>query len=324
MGGRQPESDHPLGRERVTAVRMQVGRVAATVAMIAAVVSGCGGPDQAGSAVIIGQDAVSLERVQSQLTTALSRADVFAQYTAQGGSAATLSRDVVTSEVLHDLLARRAAQDGIVITDAQVDAELAGNGGAEATLARTYYDMPTLRERVRDSLIAMQIAQRAVPGLAVTVDLVGAASRADAEQAARTLAKGGPEADALFTNPQTAVRNATYQAASAPAAAGTVVFGVPAGTVGVFKPDPQGSTWAAFRVIDRRTDMPSDPAAVSNISQAELLAIGQRAVQPAAEQLGIRLNPRYGEWDPVQFRVVPAGQQDGMIILPSAPAPPVG
>ena len=303
---------------------MHVGRVAATVAVVAAVVSGCGGPDQAGSAVIVGNDTVPLERVQTQLGTAVNRTDQFAQYTAQGGTSADLARNIVTREVLHDLLTRRAQQDGIVVTDAQVDAELAANGGAEATLARTYYDMATLRDRVRDSLVAAQIGKRVVGGLAVTVDLVGAASRADAEQAARKLAAGGPEADALFGNPQTSARDAVFQAASAPSAAGTVVFGVPAGTVGVFQPDPSSASWAAFRVIDRRTDMPSDPAAVSNISQSQLITIGQREVQPAGEQIGIRVNPRYGEWDPVQFRVVPAGQQDGMIILPSAPAPLMG
>jgi hypothetical protein len=300
---------------------MQVGRVAASVAVIAAVVSGCGGPDQAGSAVIVGADTVPLGQVQSQLNTALSRTDQFAQYTAQGGTAADIARSIVTREVMHDLLTRRAQQDGIVITDAQVDAELAANGGAEASLARTYYDMPTLRERVRDSLIASAIGQRAAAGLAVTVDLVGAPTREAAEQAARTLAAGGPAADALFANPQMSVRNAVYQAASSPGAAGTVVFGVPAGTVGVFQPDPSQAGWAAFRVDDRRTDMPSDPAAVSSISQSELLAIGQRDVQPDGEQLGIKVNPRYGEWDPVQFRVVAAGQSGGMIILPGGSAP---
>jgi hypothetical protein len=299
---------------------MQVGRVAATVAVIAAVVSGCGGPEQPGSAVIIGEDAVTLESVQSELNMALSKTDQFAEYTSQGGTAADLARSIVTREVLHDLLTRRAAADGIVVTDAQVDAELAANGGADASLARTYYDMPTLRERVRDSMIAAQIGQRSVAGLAVTADLVAVTSREEAEQAARTIVAGGPAADALFADPSTSVRDETYQAASAPNEAGTVLFGVPVGTVGYFQPNEGQSQWIVFRVVDRRTDMPSDPAALSSISQSQLVTIGQRQLQPEGEARGIRVNPRYGEWDPIQLRVVAEAQQPGSIILPPAPA----
>jgi hypothetical protein len=302
-------------------VRMQVGRVAASVAVIAAVVSGCGGPEQAGSAVIVGSETVPLETVQSQLSTALAKTDQFEQYSAQGGTAAGLARDIVTREVYHDLLTRVAARDGILVSEAQIDAELEANGGAEATLARTYYDLPTLRERVRDSLIAAQVAQREVPGLAVTADIVAADSREEAEATARTLAAGGPEAAAIFTDPARRARPATtVQAASSPADAATVVFGVPVGTVGAFQPDPGNSGWVVFRVVDRQTDVPSDPAALASLSQAQLATIGNRLLQPTGEAAGIRVNPRYGEWDPVQLRVVPEGQQAGIIILPAAPA----
>ncbi|HET6260575.1 MAG TPA: hypothetical protein VFE39_18205, partial [Pseudonocardia sp.] len=114
-------------------MRKQVGRVAAAVAVVGAMVSGCG-LDQAGSAVIVGNDAVPLGRVQSQLDVALGKTDQIAQLTAQGGTPADLSRSIVTREVLHDLLQRRAAEDGIVVTDAQVEAELAGSGGADAVV----------------------------------------------------------------------------------------------------------------------------------------------------------------------------------------------
>jgi SurA-like protein len=302
----------------VSVVRMQVGRVVAAVAVIGAVISGCGGPSQAGTAAFVGDNAIPLERVQTQLDAALAKKDLIAQLTAQGGSTAGVARSIVTRAVLHDLLALRAAEAGIVVTDAQVDAQITESGGADALLDGSLYDLPTLRERVRDDLIAAQLAQREVGGLAVTADLVAATSREKADAAAAALQAGGAQADALFSDPQTSARNTTFDAASQPDNASTVLFGVPVGTVVAFQPNPQQSTWIVARVVDRRTDAPSDPAAVSSISQSQLVAIGERLLQPTADQVGIRVNPRYGVWDPIQLRIVGEDQQVGSVLPPVA------
>jgi hypothetical protein len=302
----------------VSVVRMQVGRVVAAVAVIGAVISGCGGPSQAGTAAFVGDNAIPLERVQTQLDAALAKKDLIAQLTSQGGSTAGIARSIVTRAVMHDLLTLRAAQDGIVVTDAQVDAQITESGGADALLDGSLYDLPALRERVRDDLIAAQLAQREVGGLAVTADLVAATSREKADAAAAALQAGGPQADALFTDPRTSARGTTFDAASSPDNASTVLFGVPVGTVVAFQPSPQQSTWIVARVVDRRTDAPSDPAAVSGISQSQLVAIGERLLQPTADQVGIRVNPRYGVWDPIQLRIVGEDQQVGSILPPVA------
>jgi SurA N-terminal domain len=299
-------------------VRMQVGRVAAAVAVVGAVISGCGGPSQASTAVFVGDSAVPIERVQTQLDTALAKKDLMAQITAQGGTTAGLARSFVTRAVLHDLLARRAADEGIVVTDAQVDAQIAQNGGADALLDGSLYDLPMLRQRVRDDLIATQLAQREVGGLVVTADLVAATDRDAADSVAATLQAGGAQADALFGDPGTSVRGQTFDAASSPQEASTVLFGVPVGTVVAFQPSPDQATWIVARVTDRRTDAPANPEAVSAISETQLVAIGQRLLQPTAEQVGIRVNPRYGVWDPIQMQIVGENQQVGSILPPVA------
>lgn len=299
-------------------MRMQVGRVVAAVAVIGAVISGCGGPTQAGTAVFIGDNAIPLEQVQTQLGSVLAKKDLVAQLTAQGGSTADIARSIVTRAVMHDLLARRAAEEGIVVTDAQVDSQIAESGGAEALLDGSLYDLPVLRDTVRDSLIAAQLAQRAVGGLAVTADLVAATSRADAEAKAAVLQAGGAEADALFADTGTSARATTFDAASSPENAATVLFGVPVGAVVAFQPSPEQSTWIIARVVDRRTDAPSDPAAVSSISQSNLAAIGRRLLQPTADQVGIKVNPRFGVWDPVVLRIVGEDQQVGLVLPPVA------
>jgi len=299
-------------------VYRRVGRVVAVAAVVGAVVSGCaGGPSQVGSAVIVGSTAVPLEQVQSRLDVALGKTDAIAQLAGSGVGPPEIARDVVTRTVLHDLLDRTAAADGIVVTEADVDNALAEGGGADAALEQTLYDLPSLRERVRDRIIAARHAQRVVPGLTVDADLIAATTREDAAEKARVLAAGGPDADALFTqNPDTSRRGMSYQAATSPEAASTVLFGLPPGRTAYFQPSPQ-SGWIVLRVTDRQEDPDADPEAVAALGESDLVTIGERLMQPLAEEVGVRVNPRFGVWDPISLRVVPADQTDGTI-LPAA------
>jgi hypothetical protein len=301
-------------------VYRQVGRLLAAVAAVGVVVSGCGsGPSQVGSAAIVGSTAVPIDQVQSRLDVALGKTDALAQLASSGVGPPEIARDVVTSTVLHDLLARTAAADGITVSDADVDAALEQGGGAEAALSQSLYDLPAVRERIRDRIIAVRHAQRIVPGLTVTADLVAATSRDDAVDKARVLAAGGPEADALFAqNPNTSRRAIGYQAASSPEAASTVLFGLPVGRTAYFQPNPQQGGWIVLRVTDRREEPNADPAPVAGLGESDLAAIGERLVQPLSEEVGVRVNPRYGVWDPVSMRVVAPNQVSGAILPPSA------
>lgn len=294
----------------------QVGRALAVVATVGVVVSGCGtGPSQVGSAVIVGTTAVPLEQVQSRLDVALGKTDVVAQLASSGVGAPDIARDVVTGAVMHDLLARTAATEGIAVSEADVDAALQESGGADAALSQSLYDLSAIRERVRDRLIAVKHAQRIVPGLTITADLVAANSRDDAAAKARVLAAGGPEADALFaSNPETSRRNMSYQAVRSPEAASTVLFGLPVGRTAYFQPSPQQGGWIVLRVTDRQEDANADPSAAASLGDSDLAAIGDRLLQPLSEEVGVRVNPRFGVWDPVSMRVVAADQQGGAIL----------
>ena len=293
----------------------QVGRVLAVVVAVGAVVSGCaGGPSQVGSAVIVGSTSVPLDQVQSRLDAALGKTDVVAQLAGNGIGAPDIARDLVTRTVLHDLLTRTAAAEGIAVSEADVDATLEQGGGADAALEQTLYDLPSLRERVRDRIIAARHAQRVVPGLTVTADVIGAGSREDAAEKARILAAGGPQVDALFAQAQgSSVRGMAYKGADSPEAASTVLFGLQPGQTAYFQPNPQ-SGWVVLRVTDRRDDPKADPAAVAGLGETDLATIGERLLQPLAEQVGVRVNPRFGVWDPISLRVVPANQDDGAIL----------
>ncbi len=301
-------------------MRMQLGRgpsrVVAAVLAAGALITGCGGPDQAGAAVIVGSDVVPLESVQSQLQVALKKPGSLDALTAQGGGPADVARSIVGRAVIHDLLQRRAAAEGLAVSDAQVDTRLEESGGVDAALQSSIYDLPTLRSRVRDDLLATALAEKSIGGLSVTADLVAVTSEADAQRIAMLLAAGGPAADALFGDPQTSARGTAYDAVTSPEAAGTVLFGTPVGGVVAFQPNQRQSTWIVFRVTDRRTDAPFDQQAISAISSTQKTTIGERLLQPDADRIGVRVNPRYGVWDPIQLRVVAEDERAGTIMLP--------
>jgi hypothetical protein len=296
----------------VTSVYSKVGRAVVAVAAAGALVSGCGSPVQAGSAVIVGDTSVPLEQVQSQVGTLLARVPADQR---QQDTAPTLARDIVTNELLHNLLARAATEQKVTVTDADVDAFIEQQGGAQTLLQNSVLDIEGLRAQAHDFLVATALGRQAAPGLVVTVDLVGAPNRADAEAKARTLAAGGPAADALFTDTRVARRGVEVAAATDTENAGSVVFGTPVGDVVAYQPDPQQATWNVFRVTGRRTDAPPAPTPPS-LSLQQLYLIGQRTLQPIADDLQVRVNPRYGVWDQVALRVVPADQTAGLVLAP--------
>ena len=126
-----------------------VVRAVAAVVLVGAAVTGCGGPNQVGSAVIIGSTSVPIEQVQSRLDVALGKSDTVAQLAASGVGPPEIARDLVTRTVLHDLITRMAATERITVTEAEVDSTLEQGGGADAALDQSLYDLPALRERVR-------------------------------------------------------------------------------------------------------------------------------------------------------------------------------
>lgn len=301
---------------------MGMRRLFAGVAVFGVLVSGCGGPPQAGSAVIVGDDAVPLGQVQSALTAMLAKVPADQR---QAGQDIAFARSIVTNDVLHSLLGRLGSTAGIAVSDTDIDTFLEQQGGAAALEQSTGLDADELRKESHDLLVAIALGRRVAPGLVVTADVVGATSREDAEAKARVLAAGGAASAALFANTGTAMRNQQFAALTFPlqsgsAAGGTrsVVLGTDVGDTVAYQPDPQQAAWSVFRVTQRRTDaVPQDPTALSKLGEAELLQIGQRTVQPLAESLGVRVNPRYGVWDPISLAVVQPDQTAG-VILPAA------
>jgi hypothetical protein len=102
---------------------------------------------------------------------------------------------------------------------------------------------------------------------------------------------------------------AKITSAASPQIAQTMLFGVKPGTVVAFPPSPDNARWMVAYVRDRRTDAkPSGDSSVSQLTPDVLLGIGQRVMQPFAEEIQVKVNPRYGVWDMTLMKVVPAGE----------------
>lgn len=322
-------------RERVTVVRSRVVRVIAAAVAAGAVLAGCGsGPNQAGSAVIVGGTAVSLAEVQSRFDAAIADRQVTAAYAGQGAQMDQVSRDIVSQAVTHDLVRRAAADAGITIPDSAVDQVIAADDRTtddnqpaasplESPLSLYDPDPASRREAVRDDLLLVEIGRREIDRLAVTIQGADASSQADAELKAKVALAGGPAADRVFTSPPQQLPVPLFAqsvAVQGPPVAWSLV-GTPTGSVLVLRPPEGADSWAVARIVDRSSSAapaPGAPVAADQLDPTTLRRFGLQMLQPLAMATDIRVNPRYGVWDPLVMAVVPADQVSGSVLAPPA------
>ncbi|EOD66093.1 SurA N-terminal domain-containing protein [Amycolatopsis vancoresmycina] len=105
-------------------------------------------------------------------------------------------------------------------------------------------------------------------------------------------------------------------AAQASALAAGPLFGSPVGSTVVFPfPNNQGAWFVG--VIRQRTDKPVATEQAPDLDAATKTAAGIRQAQPLFDELGVRINKRYGVWDVVAMTVVPnEDAAQGIVLSP--------
>lgn len=305
-------------------MRSAARRAAVGVTVGLLVVTGCGsGPNQLGAAAIVGQTVIPVEQVQSQLDTALARLDREQRaQLVQGRHLDDISRNIVTLAIRHELLVEAARRERISVTKEEVTKVLDALGGAEQASRGTVITPAGFRVRARDQLIAVKLGRRALEGLAVTVDYTTVTSRNDAFALARRLAEHPDRARELIRAEKdagaAAMLGARLVAAENPELAAAPVFGVPKGTVVAFPVDQSASQWLVALVRSRTENAPvaNAGAGVVEPDPEVLEQVGIRQLVPLAADLGVRVNPRYGIWDPVSLAVVPNEDELGGLVMP--------
>ncbi|MYW72865.1 SurA N-terminal domain-containing protein, partial [Pseudonocardia sp. SID8383] len=176
---------------RITAALLIVGAVAVTGA-------GCGtGPSRVDAAAIVGETSIPLATVQPAITSVLTRPGLVDGLKAQGGSEADIGRAVVSQLVIRDLIGLTAPEQGVTVSDQQVAAAIARQGGEQA-VQESSLAVGGAQAATRDELTLSELARRELPRLSVTADVAVAQDRAQATTLAREVAAGGQRAEAAL------------------------------------------------------------------------------------------------------------------------------
>jgi SurA N-terminal domain len=314
----------------VNSTRGAVHRAAVGTVVGALLLGGCGAdPSQLSAAAIVGDTEIARKQVQGQLTTVLTtagpqtRAELAATHQLDD-----LSRKIVTLKVRHELLTVAARRAGLTVDQARVDRLITEVGGAEAASKGTIFDADGYRQRAGDKLLMAELGRVALGSSAVTVDYTTADTRTDAKARLEQLAQAGPKRarqliDADVRAGKDAVIDKRIVAADDPIFATTPAFGVAAGTVVAFQL-ADTKPWLIM-VVKNRADRgvrPSDNAPeFDQIDPAVLEAIGLQQLAQVGAERGVKLNPRYGVWDPVGLEVVANKNETGGFVAPLRATP---
>jgi hypothetical protein len=333
-----------------------IRRVAPPVAVLAVLgtaLTACGsGPSQVNSAVIIGDRVISVDSVQQRLDTALKN-EPAARRLAAAHKLDEVSRHIVGQLVRHELIADVAKRDNLTVSDKQVADVVASLKPSDDDILQSVRAAFDPNELVRDQLLISELGRKNLATRQLILN--GAAifrpdfTAAKASDLARQMAAkpdripelakaaAGPESpdnqsgavtdvkwNAIARFGQAAQQSQTGQAPPSSALFGSL-FAAPNNSVityGIGVGGPQ----AGWLVVQIRTDsagVPSDQAALaSQVPDDWAMDLGQHLLGANSGDLGIRVSPRYGVWDPLAVEVVAdADQKIGEVFPVSSPRP---
>lgn len=279
------------------------------------VLAGCGsGPSQADSAAIVGDRSVPLDDVQQEIDWLLDNVPQ-AQQAQKQRKVDLYAREVVRGRVIHELAQIAAKREGIRADRAEVDELIRGSGGADQVSRSAGVEPGRVRSLASDQVVLQELARKYIGSLSVdllgtviTGDQPGSSAKEKATALGRRIADDPGSARAT-------VRQAGHQLVDEeldfaetlqndPELATTAVFGSPKGTVVVIRPSQQQAGWLVGLVTDRRTDKQAG-ATEPQVNPEYLYFAGLRMLQPIAEDVGVRINPRYGVWDEAALSPAP-------------------
>jgi hypothetical protein len=283
-------------------------RTLACVSVLGLLVAGCS--NQATSAASVGDQVISEQTIFDR-TSALA-----AEAQTSGGSApdpaalAELNRTQTTSAIRSRLLEVAAADRGVVVTDDQVNAAMAG-GTANDAATQLGTPQGLVEQTVRDLLRLERLASASpatgvpITNVSARIDGVSVPTR-DEAVATRTQFLADPgSVDATIAASAQPLQPQTVSVLKNPTAAPTGVFNAQPGDVILY---PISNGYYVVRILDRTVEpavlTPNDLTSQKLAGQFDL---GALMLAPYAEQQGVTVNPRLGVWDPLTLQVVPGG-----------------
>ncbi|MEU6645674.1 SurA N-terminal domain-containing protein [Saccharomonospora sp. NPDC046836] len=300
-------------------IRRPVTLLSALIAGL--VLAGCGsGPSQVSSAAIVGDHSIPLDDVQSEIQWLLDNVPEAAQ--AQEQRKFDLqSREVVRNRIIHQLTTVAAEREGLRADPAEVDELIERSGGAETVARRVGVEPSRVRDIASDQSLVQQLAQRyldrlsvRIVGTTIVTESPGATAKEQALELGRKIAADPANVEQLVESGGHQLIDTTLSLAQTlqnqPEIAASAVFGAAEGSVLVIQPSQEQAEWLVAIVRDRTVSPATGDAAsaASQVSPQYLYYAGMRLLQPIADELGVRVNPRYGVWDATALS--PAASQE--------------
>ncbi len=278
------------------------------MSVLGLLVAGCS--TQATSAASVGDQAISEQSIFDRTSALAAEAQSTGESVPSAAALAELNRTQTTSAIRSRLLEVAAADRGVVVTDDQVNAAMAG-GAADSTVSQLGTPQNLVDQAVRDLLrLEGLVSASGASGVPITnvtarIDGVSVATR-DEAVATRTQFLADPQSvDAAIAASAQPLRPQTISVLKDPTAAPTGVFNAKPGDVILY---PISSGYYVVRILERTVEpavlTPDDLTSQKIAGQFDL---GALMLVPYAEQEGVTVNPRLGVWDPLTLQVVPGG-----------------
>ncbi|MCG8924074.1 hypothetical protein [Lentzea sp. CC55] len=290
---------------------------------VALLATGCGtGPAKAGSAAIVGDQAVTLETVQDRTVKVLKK-EPAAQQMQDQGKLDGVSRLVLADEITHKIAEAAARRENITVDETKVYDAVQEKGGPVEAAKQSEQDETTIHRRQRDVLVMGELARRNLSTLEVVIDFFQVKDPKEAREKAAEVAADSSkmsrfvqEAPRTTSGQQASATNQRVRVTENPSLVHTMLWGVKPGTVVAFPADEQQSSWMVALVKERNevSATPGEEDLLERIDPQLLAAFGLRIAQFLTADLNIEVNPRYGVWDPTNAQVVGnAGERAGFV-----------
>lgn len=314
-----------------------IRRFAPVIAAVSAalVVAGCGSqPSQVSSAAIVGKQSIPLDDVQREINWLLANVPQVRQY-ADNRKFGEVSSGIVRQRVFHELLLTAAQREGIKADRKKVADLIASAGGTEEAAKLIGAEPGRVNDLATDQILLEELGAKYIDTLSVDVvgavidgESPGATSKSRALELGRKMAADPAKAAETARSGATQVIDqwlalGEILGSDSAGLATSALFGARPGTVVVIQPNPQqGAVWLVALVKDRKIAKASGSGNAGNADPNTLRAIGLRMLAPVAEEVGIRVNPRYGVWDQAGMTVVPSERELTGFLLPARTAQP--
>jgi parvulin-like peptidyl-prolyl isomerase len=319
----------------------------AAAGLAALLLAGCGGgPTRAGAAATVGDERIRTDDLQAVVDRGLANPEAEQQF---GGDRAEFQRLVLNRMVRAELLEAAAEQEGVEVTQGDVDAriedfaqqaggrealeEQAAAGGISAT------DLPVF---AREIALEEELGDALTEGEQVPQEQLEAAYQQNIGQfqtvrARHILVEDEATARAVLAEVQADPSRFPAVAAERSTDTGSAEQGGDLGEQGrgTFVPEFDSAVftqplntpfvvqtqfgWHVVEVLERQETSLAEAS-----EQLERQVLGeeratrvQQLLQQTAERLGVVVNPRFGTWDPEALEVAPVPADDGL----SSPAP---